>query len=224
MEERKKLSIEEFNRIKQEYIQWLESVSSWTQETYQTAANFQKNLLSYDLSMVPASAWEGLPVVCGTLEEGISFPANFEGTHANIDFHSLEIAHNIENKHWITECNFNGCNVTGLDELDLYDYYPLSNDEIKKVFGNDIIAKNPHRFPSDDIPKDVQNRFYQETLTFEDIEAYPSLLNVQLVNKPKNRSSLDGQNTAVYSWNPTLLRSILSQEPKQVSVYQSQYL
>lgn len=76
MEERKKLSVEEFNRIKQEYIQWLESVSSWTQETYQTAANFQKNLLSYDLSMVPASAWEGLPVACGTLE-GISIPANF---------------------------------------------------------------------------------------------------------------------------------------------------
>lgn len=213
MEEREKLSVEEFNRIKQEYIQWLESVSSWTQETCQTVANFQKNLLSYDLSMVPASAWEGLPVACGTLE-GISIPANFEGTHANIDFHSLEIAHNTENKHWITECNFNGCNVTGLDELDLYDYYPLSNDEIKKVFGNDIIAKNPHRFPSDEIPKDIQNRFYQETLTFEDIEAYPSLLNVQLVNKPKNHSSFDGRNTAVYGWNPTLLSSILSQEPK----------
>lgn len=213
MEEREKLSVEEFNRIKQEYIQWLESVSSWTQETYQTVANFQKNLLSYDLSMVPASAWEGLPVACGTLE-GISIPANFEGTHANIDFHSLDIAHNIGNKHWITECNFNGCNVTGLDELDLYEYYPLSNDEIKKVFGNDIIAKNPHRFPSDEIPKDIQNRFYQETLTFEDIEAYPSLLNVQLVNKPKNHSSSEGRNTAVYDWNPTLLSSILSQEPK----------
>lgn len=213
MAEREKLSVEEFNRIKQEYIQWLESVSSWTREAYQTVANFQKNLLSYDLSMVPASAWEGLPVACGTLE-GISIPANFEGTHANIDFHSLDIAHNIGNKHWITECNFNGCNVTGLDELDLYEYYPLSNDEIKKVFGNDIIAKNPHRFPSDEIPKDIQNRFYQETLTFEDIEAYPSLLNVQLVNKPKNHSSSEGRNTAVYGWNPTLLSSILSQEPK----------
>ena len=34
------------------------------------------------------------------------------------------------------------------------------------------------------------------------------------MNKPKNHSSSEGRNTAVYDWNPTLLSSILSQEPK----------
>ena len=206
------LSVEEFLKKKDAYLAQINNPSLPMEKQEELVKEFQAEILSYDLSQVPASSWEGIYWV--VTNDGKVYPSDFSGTHANIDFHYIELIQNysMEESHWITHCNFNGCHVTGLDELDLYDYYPLSNDEIKKVFGSDIIAKNPHRFPADEIPKDVQNRFYQEMLTFEDIEAYPSLLDVQLVNKPKNR--LDEQYTAVYDWNPTLLKTILNQEPK----------
>lgn len=120
---REKLSLEEFNEIKRQLdniIVEARDVDVFADDIEEVNANFidryyslQNRLLSYDLSLIPASLYDGM-IILSDKDGNISF----DGTNANLDFRVLDLEpldSNVKGK-----VSARGCHIENLDFISYY--------------------------------------------------------------------------------------------------------
>ena len=136
-----KLSIDEFNK----YIDKLRLLKNNKGEYIR----FQNELLSYDLSDIPFSSWEGLSLYSNDV-------LDLSNTHANIDFALLE---DIDYK----TIRLHGCNIKNIELINFDD----------QSVDTDFKEKHPELFLNDlDLDKSIVDAFYNGTLNFGQINFY----------------------------------------------------
>ena len=120
---REKLSLEEFNEIKRQLdniIVEARDVDVFADDIEEVNANLidryyslQNRLLSYDLSLIPASLYDGM-IILSDKDGNISF----DGTNANLDFRVLNLEpldSNVKGK-----VSARGCHIENLDFISYY--------------------------------------------------------------------------------------------------------
>lgn len=120
---REKLSLEEFNEIKRQLnniIVEARDVDIFADDIEEVNANLidryyslQNRLLSYDLSLIPASLYDGM-IILSDKDGNISF----DGTKANLDFKVLDLEpldSNVKGK-----VSARGCHIENLDFISYY--------------------------------------------------------------------------------------------------------
>ncbi len=120
-----------------------------------------RTILSYDLSDIPASMWEGMYI---TNTDNLEI--NFEGTGASLDFSVLP-EFDLPRRRWFGDApklpSFKGCKITN---------YPFESRMYRpEMFDEEFVIQNPDRFLSQDVPEELQTRFYEGKLTFLDLES-----------------------------------------------------
>ena len=150
-----KMSLERFREIR-ERIKWMMALqvgdTDLTEEELITEYNSLLNeLLSSDLSDIPFEEWEGMSIA----KEGL---VDFSKTHANLDFALLEGI-------YFESINLNGCNIRNLQYIDY-------NED---TFDQEFKDKYPECFPSDDLPKEIREAFYEKKVLITDLINYPAL-------------------------------------------------
>ena len=108
-----------------------------------------RTILSYDLSDIPASMWEGMYI---TNTDNLEI--NFEGTGANLDFSVLP-EFDLPRRRWFGDApklpSFKGCKITN---------YPFESRMYRpEMFDEEFVIQNPDRFLSQDVPEELQTRF-----------------------------------------------------------------
>ena len=186
MNERKKITIEEFKKWKSDYQIFLNEMEKEADSNPNLTSDhifltkvatrlkkFQSDLLETDLSLIPSEDWKGIQWMSGTLN-GIQLSGDFSNTHANIDF-------NYFNVDYSSGYNFDGCNVNPVSIYNnpYYMYYRWenikSNDDAKRIFGSNYVKEHPEIFPPDDIPQNIQEDFYNQRLSIDACIQYPEL-------------------------------------------------
>ena len=150
-----KMTIEEFRKIKQRMIDYLNK-NARNQDEEELISGYyaiQEELLESDLSDIPFEEWKGVPLVGKNCEY-----LDLSKTHANIDFNLLE------------ECayeriNLKGCNVRGIDKI-FYD---------EDTFDEEFMSSHPEYFPSKDLPPEIKKKFFDQKITIKDLILYPNL-------------------------------------------------
>ena len=163
-----KMTLEQFEQIKNQLSNLAKGYETSFDEhkndvNYDSAAEEQRvageylrlqdQLLSYDLSNIPFEAWEGFTVVSDAEHK-----ADFSKTKANIDFKLIEYYGN---------GNFKGCNIRNLDNIQTH---INSND-----FDEKTIQMNPSLFLTDIFSTEFKNKYYNCSLTIDDLSNLSSL-------------------------------------------------
>lgn len=186
MNERKKITIEEFKKWKSDYQIFLNEMEKEADSNPNLTSDhifltkvatrlkkFQSDLLETDLSLIPSEDWKGIQWMSGTLN-GIQLSGDFSNTHANIDFNYFDVDYS-------SGYNFDGCNVNPVSIYNnpYYMYYRWenikSNDDAKRIFGSNYVKEHPEIFPPDDIPQNIQEDFYNQRLSIDACIQYPEL-------------------------------------------------
>ena len=160
-----KITIEEFNIIKQKIISKMEEIrtrleqmdtSSLTPEEEEklqldlVAEYFlvEKEIFNYDLSDIPFEAWENLELI--SAEE-----MDFSKTHANLDFSLVSVSNPVG-------INLKSCQIRNLTSLDA----PL----YERNFDEQIIRENANLFLSSLFTEDFKNKYASRTLEVSDLK------------------------------------------------------
>lgn len=159
-----KMTLERFYEIKNslyqilkhfdEYIQLHKNDENFNQadfhqKTVEKYLKLQSYLLNYDLSDIPFKAWEGFNIVSDS-----SLPTvDFSKTKANIDFALIDCGEN---------CNFKGCNIRNLNKRSIFYINPNEFDE-------QTINDNSSIFLSDSFNNDFKDKYYNNSITIEDL-------------------------------------------------------
>ena len=184
MNERKKITIEEFKKWKSDYQIFLNEMEKEADSNPNLTSDhifltkvatrlkkFQSDLLETDLSLIPSEDWKGIQWMSGTLN-GIQLSGDFSNTHANIDFNYFDVDYS-------SGYNFDGCNVNPVSIYNNPPYYRWenikSNDDAKRIFGSNYVKEHPEIFPPDDIPQNIQEDFYNKRLSIDACIQYPEL-------------------------------------------------
>lgn len=162
------LSLDEFLRLKQDF---LDAFNNFVKENenlgdevlakkfiYSFIVKYYfpliRTLKNYDLSSIPATAWDGL-FALGLLEEDDYSPAfcfDLSGTGANIDFSILEADNGFKSY------NLKGCNVSHLEEVSYID---------PNYFDEDVQSNNFDVFLDSSYPEDFRNAYMHSELNLE---------------------------------------------------------
>jgi len=172
-----KLSILEFDRIKIR-LQMLLNKYRYSQKDDIKSDLIKKQylqlvdvLLTHDLSEIPFNNWDGIEIKTTfdskELEEKI---IDFSKTKANLDFKKIKI---------YQKGNFRSCNVKNIDKLGKY----LDINSFEQTVIND----NLNIFLSDNIPKEIKEKYYTSKIEIEDLI---SLSNSQLEELEKKNIEL----------------------------------
>ena len=138
------LDIDQFRDYKQRLI----TASQNNIEEYTKILN---ELISYNLSQIPANEWEGIFLYSPAI-------IDMSNTHANLDFTYFE---SIDCEKIILD----GCNVQHLERIS-YD---------RDIFTDEFISSHPELFPSKDLPPEILTRFYNKNLIALDYLQCPEL-------------------------------------------------
>ena len=155
---REKLTVEQFRQIKNQimglYEQWENEDNDTIEEKLaEQIQTLQDRLLSYDLSNIPFEEWNEYPIYSDN-----THAADFSKTKANIDFALVDYDGN---------GNFKGCNVKNLDKIFAIDLNP-------KEFDEQTIKNNSNIFLSDAFSNEFKDKYYNRSLTLEDLASLSS--------------------------------------------------
>lgn len=113
----------------------------------------QRELLSYDLSNIPASLFSGM-----TFYSDDAGNIDFSSTKANLDFSLIKFK-NVGDG--LGKVIAKGCNVSNISRLTyFYD---------KDSFDEEVVTKKSHLFLEDEISEDFRRKFIERELTYYDI-------------------------------------------------------
>ena len=125
----------------------------------------QNELLKYDLSSIPASAWEDFMIFADR-----DNPVDLSSTHANIDFSVFRYMDGI---------NFKGCNIKNLKSL---------NRILKsKDFDQSVIDENREMFVSDLFSQELQQKLFNQQLSIKDLFS----LSVNQINELRTKNFMN---------------------------------
>lgn len=181
-----KISREEFLKLKDKIIELINQLEEYDKkevpgldkntENYSQLANeYREELLkewmikyketieeltSFDLSEISFEDWNGITIYAYKEEiSGMIISADFSETYANLDFSNIEfIGDNFD---------FHSCKILNLNDSDI--------EISKEIFDEDVIDTNSDFFTSEELPKDVKERFYSKRLTLNDIITYEEI-------------------------------------------------
>lgn len=113
----------------------------------------QKELLSYDLSDIPASLFSGM-----TFYSDDAGNIDFSSTNANLDFSLVKFENVGEG---LGKIIAKGCNVSNISKLTyFYD---------KDSFDEEVVVRKSHLFLEDKISEELRRKFIERKLTYSDI-------------------------------------------------------
>ena len=155
---REKLTVEQFRQIKNQIMGLYEQYENEDNDTIEEKlaeqiSTLQDRLLSYDLSDIPFEEWNEYPIYSDN-----THAADFSKTKANIDFALVDYDGN---------GNFKGCNVKNLDKIFAIDLNP-------KEFDEQTIKNNSNIFLSDAFSNEFKDKYYNRSLTLEDLASLSS--------------------------------------------------
>ena len=164
------ITLEQFRQIKNEMQGLIEKIDSITKtELIKEFLVVQKELLSYNLSSIPASEWKDMaflsPNILDYIKDENNFkpePLDFSKTHANIDFTYFKI-----DKYNVCNYNFHNCNVSNIDEASKFD---------EKWFDKETIEKNKNIFLSDNFSDEIKDKIYNGNFSYEEWYSLPDNL------------------------------------------------
>ena len=126
----------------------------------------QSELLKFDLSTIPYTAWEDFLILTDK-----DYPVDLSNTHANIDFLIFDYDDGI---------NFKGCKIKNLNSL---------NRMLKSSdFDQKVIDENKEMFLSDLFSQEFQQRLFDKKMTIPDLFS----LNSEQATELKSKNFMDG--------------------------------
>lgn len=180
-----KLSIEQFNDIKQKLTKVLEDASleesanennpdfdmmEFLKQFSEQYLVYQNSLFNYDLSDIPFEAWEDVNLLTSEdfHDDGLDIDINidFSKTRANLDFSLVGI---------YGKGNFKGCNVRNIQ---CFNYIS------EEFFDEHVINDNSDIFLSSSFSFDFKNKFYSNKTKIED---FVDLSSEQLLEIKQNK-------------------------------------
>lgn len=161
-----KITIEEFNKIKEELQRTLENISqrleseatdNLSPEEYDELENkaileyasVQNKLWNYDLSDIPFEAWQGMYIMSN---QDLDLSQN----HANLDFNILE------DFTVMGTVNLKGCKLRNLDRI----HATLKEDYLDP----EVMSEYPALFLSSIFPKEFREKFLSKSIALEDLK------------------------------------------------------
>ena len=156
-----KLDIQVFRKLKQETVKIIEraenenSTNEEIEQLFERYKEIIEILSEHDLSDIDFEEWRGM-----TLDPEV---LDFSKSKANIDFSIIEY---YDQKGVIP--NFKGCKIKNFDFKKYY-YSP-------EMFDAEYIKENEDMFLSENISKEVADRFYKGETTLTDIQNNPELM------------------------------------------------
>ena len=149
-----KLSLEEFRKYKKELNKILQEENNEEYDEDVIVERYKKvieRLSEYDLSDIDFNEWKDIRLVS---DDRLKF--DFSKTNANLDFSIIDVEEIYGN------FNFKGCKIKNFALSNIGEHYP-------EMFDEDFIKENEDYFLTENIPKDVQERYYGRRLTFNDV-------------------------------------------------------
>ena len=126
----------------------------------------QSELLKFDLSTIPYTAWEDFLILTDK-----DYPVDLSNTHANIDFLIFDYDDGI---------NFKGCKIKNLNSL---------NRMLKSGdFDQKVIDENKEMFLSDLFSQEFQQKLFDKKMTIPDLFS----LNSEQVTELKSKNFMNG--------------------------------
>ena len=126
----------------------------------------QSELLKFDLSTIPYTAWEDFLILTDK-----DYPVDLSNTHANIDFLIFDYDDGI---------NFKGCKIKNLNSL---------NRMLKSSdFDQKVIDENKEMFLSDLFSQEFQQKLFDKKMTIPDLFS----LNSEQATELKSKNFMDG--------------------------------
>lgn len=126
----------------------------------------QSELLKFDLSTIPYTAWEDFLILTDK-----DYPVDLSNTHANIDFLIFDYDDGI---------NFKGCKIKNLNSL---------NRMLKSSdFDQKVIDENKEMFLSDLFSQEFQQKLFDKKMTIPDLFS----LNSEQVTELKSKNFMNG--------------------------------
>ena len=116
-------------------------------ENLESYAEIQDRILSYDLSDISFEDWKNVKLHFNNF-----VPVDFSKTHANIDFSIIRFS---------GKANFKGCNIKNLEQI--------KGNINPKYFDSNTIKKYDNIFLSDNIPLNIQDKIYNNSLKITDV-------------------------------------------------------
>ena len=171
-----KLDLQIFRSLKQEVVGYFEKYEEAEErgediseeEQQQVVERYKeiiKILSEHDLSDIDFEEWRGM-----YLYTDENNPLDFSATKANLDFSIIEYENYFRyDENYEAFPNFKGCQIKNFN---------FKKDEyIPDMFDEEFRKENEGRFLSENISKDVANRFYNGELTLTDIQNNSELFN-----------------------------------------------